>query len=87
MPLGMQSTKISPAAGLSLATAVPGLAFNKVALVVKAGASAKKAKAIEESAEQSARLAGFANAWRLKPWKDCSLAASKGGIALRYSKN
>lgn len=67
-------------AGLSLAAAVPGLAFVKIAKGVKAGVAAEK------TAAKSANVAKVAKAWRLKPWRDCS-AVRPGGLSLRYGKD
>jgi len=76
-------------AGLSLAAAVPGLAFVKIAKGVKAGVAAEKgataAAQAEKAAEKSAEVAKAARASRLKPWSDCS-AVRPGGLSLHYDE-
>lgn len=78
-------------AGLSLAAAVPGLAFPKIAKGVKEAVAAKNgataASRIEKAADKSAEVAKRARAWRPKPWKDCGAAVPPGGLSLRYMDN
>ena len=78
------------AAGLSLAAAIPGLAFAKIAKDAKAGVAIEKsagaASEIENAAAKSAAVAERSGAWRPKPWNDCS-AVGPGGLSIHYGKD
>lgn len=71
-------------AGLSLAAAVPGLAYVKIAKTAKAGKAGKHAS-VTLKAKRDAEVAAVARSGRRKPWKDCRLAAATG-IVLHYKK-
>ena len=74
-------------AGLSLAAAVPGLAFGRIAKGATAAKGAATAANAEKAAAKSDDLATVAKLWRpLKPWKDCDLVP-QGGLRLSYGKN
>ena len=71
-------------AGLSLAAAVPGIAYRKVAKVATTAKGATAAANAEKAAAQSDDVAKAARGWRpMKPWKDCDLLP-KGGLRLQY---
>ena len=76
-------------AGLSLATAVPGVAFGKVAQwASKSGKLAAGSEATLQSAKQASVVASVAKQWRPIPaWKDCALASTSGGIVVKYGSN
>lgn len=75
-------------AGLSLAAAVPGLAFAKIAKTAKASAGAENGtKAAAKSTKESTAVAKVARVFRPKPWKDCDQAAASGGIAVRFGRD
>jgi hypothetical protein len=78
-------------AGLSLAAAVPALAFVKIAKGVKTGIEAEKGAAagvgVEKAAEESTDIAKAAKALRPEPWHDCDQAALSGGLSLRYGSD
>ncbi|MBF4766629.1 hypothetical protein ISU10_02465 [Nocardioides agariphilus] len=71
-------------AGLSLAAALPGLAFSKIA---KGSATAKGAATAAKAGRAAAKTDEVAKAarwWRpMKPWKDCDLVP-QGGLRLKY---
>lgn len=72
-------------AGLSLATAVPGLAYRNIATWAKAGASNGVSKTSSALSEQRARTSTAAKWWRFLPaYQDCGLAQLSGGIAINY---
>ena len=71
-------------AGLSLAAAVPGLAFAKIAKGATATKGAATAAKAEEAATKADDVARAAKAWRpMMPWKDCDLVPP-GGLRLKY---
>lgn len=78
--------------GLSLASAVPGIAFVKLGKWAKTSSgfakSGTSAALLESSAAHSARVAANAKLWRPLPaHRDCTLATSSGGVAVKYAKN
>lgn len=72
-------------AGLSLAAAVPGLGFSKIASAAKAGKLGPEATKAVENADEVASAAKRWRPMRLKPWKDCDLLPH-GGLRLKYDQ-
>lgn len=73
-------------AGLSLAAAVPGLAFGKIARGANAAKDAATVAKAEKAAAKTDGVAKAAKGWRpfaTKPWKDCDLVPP-GGLRLSY---
>jgi hypothetical protein len=71
-------------AGLSLAAAVPGLGFGKIATSASAAKDGVAATKAVKAAAESDEVAKVTRWWRpLKPWKDCDLVP-QGGLRLKY---
>jgi hypothetical protein len=72
------------AAGLSLAAAVPGLGFTKIAKATASAKASTTALNTERVAAESEKVAKAARWWRPnRPWKDCDLL-QEGVIRLKY---
>lgn len=69
------------AAGLSLASAVPGLAFPSIAKAMNAGAKALKVADVSRVRAQLAKL------WKPKDWKNCDLPPQNGRLVITYGPN
>lgn len=76
-------------AGLSLAAAVPGLAFGKIAKGANAAKDTATVAKAEKAGAKADTVAKAAKGWRpfaTKPWKDCDLVPP-GGLRLSYGKD
>lgn len=72
------------AAGLSLAAAVPGLAFGQIAKRASSAKVAINAAKAAQAAKTAKLVVKSARKWRpLKPWNDCDLVVM-GGLRLKY---